>query len=143
MFAVRNTETTEYRFGNGDPILNRQRHDLINHLLRSHSSFLIVYAVVLFTLIGYNKNTTKSHSLYGTYEKTARSDTDSGAYKPYMTYTQVVQYSGSSVLTPAARPGSNRRLRPGDVEVQVLCRADEKSASFWGRFFRFGAPRRT
>ena len=57
----------------------------------------------------YNKNTTKSHSLNGVYEKTASFSADLASYGLYMTYTQIVQYSGSS-----ASDG---------VELQVLSRA--------------------
>ena len=46
-------------------------------------------------LRSYNKNTTKSHSIYGIYEKTGRSDGDFASDRLYMTYTVVVQYSGS------------------------------------------------
>jgi len=46
--------------------------------------------------------TTKSHSLYGVYEKTASFSADFASYGPYVTYTKSVQYSGSSVLTQDA-----------------------------------------
>ena len=73
---------------------------------------VIAHVVSLFTPTGYNKNTTKSHSLYGAYAKSAPFSANFASYGPYMTYTKSVQYSGSSVLT--------------DVGVRVSPRALEK-----------------
>jgi hypothetical protein len=57
--------------------------------------------------LSYNKNTTKSHSLYDAYEQMGPFGGNFASHGPYMAYTKSVQYSGSSVLTPDAGPSKN------------------------------------
>ena len=75
----------------------------------------------------YNKNTTKSHSVYGVYEKTAAISVDFASYGLYMTHMKVVQYSGSSGGNP--------------VKIQVLSRAQWKRQPS-GCLFRCGDLRK-